>query len=328
MVKMAQYGTKHGHAAGVLSVMLASVDVEVAGVYEPDLGRRRELETSGVPPWSDVRWFADPRDFLEDPTVAAVAAEGLNRESLDHVEQIVEAGKHVFYDKPAGDDFGRFERIVARAGAKGLLVQMGYMFRYHDGFERIADWTRSGRFGPVFSVRAHMSTHVSSDQRATIGHHRGGIFYDLAGHMIDQIVWLLGRPDRVTSFLQRSVSSAGGGADNTVAVFEFAKAIASVDIAAMEPRPSARRFEVYGTKASAIMEPFEPARAIRLCCEEPFGGFPVGVTNLVIVDRTRYVASLAAFVKDIHGKKKPDRSLEHELLVQETLLRATGSLPD
>ena len=43
-VRMAQYGTKHGHATGVLEVMLASPEVDVVGVYEPDPARRRTLE--------------------------------------------------------------------------------------------------------------------------------------------------------------------------------------------------------------------------------------------------------------------------------------------
>ena len=42
-VRMAQYGTKHSHAGGVLEVMLANPDVEVVGVYEPDPERRRTL---------------------------------------------------------------------------------------------------------------------------------------------------------------------------------------------------------------------------------------------------------------------------------------------
>ena len=32
--------------------------------------------------------------------------------------------------------------------------------------------------------------------------HRGGIFFDLGGHMLDQVVWILGRPVKVTSFLR------------------------------------------------------------------------------------------------------------------------------
>ena len=40
-----------------------------------------------------------------------------------------------------------------------------------------------------------------------------------------------------------------------------------------------------------------------------------------------YDLELEAFLVTILGKKPPDRPLAHELLVQETLLRATGELP-
>ena len=74
------------------------------------------------------------------------------------------------------------------------------------------------------------------------------------------------------------------------------------------------------------MEPFEPAETVRLCLPEAKGGYAEGITTIGIEDRPRYVASLAAFIEDIRGEKAPDRSLDHELQVQETLLRATGRL--
>ena len=36
MIRMAQYGTKHGHASGKLKSMLDHPQVEVVGLYEPD----------------------------------------------------------------------------------------------------------------------------------------------------------------------------------------------------------------------------------------------------------------------------------------------------
>ena len=327
-VRMAQYGTKHSHAGGVLEVMLASPDVEMVGVYEPDPERRRTLEAADKPPWNDVSWFDSPPEFLEDPTILAVASEGSNAESLDHTEAIVEAGKHVFYDKPAGDDYGRFERIVGKARSSGLLVQMGYMFRHHAGFSRIAEWARSGLLGDVFSVRAHMSTHLDRPAQEAIAPQQGGIFYDLSGHMIDQIVWILRRPTKVTSFLRQDATDVPGFSDNTLSVLEYDSAIAFVDIAAVETPPTARRFEVYGTAGSAIMEPFEPPGPIRLCLSEERDGYPAGVTMLELEDRPRYVDNLASFVSALRGEKSPDRSLDHELLVQETILRCTGAISE
>ena len=148
--------------------------------------------------------------------------------------------------------------------------------------------------------------------------------------MLDQIVWILGRPRRVTAVLRNDSGCVPAFMDNTLGVFEFRAAIAFVDIAAMETRPMARRFEVYGTQGSAILrEPFEPAQRIRLCLEEPGHGYPAGEQLVPVQPQSRqemYDLELDAFLAAITGKQAPDRSLAHELLVQETLLRATGGI--
>jgi predicted dehydrogenase len=208
---------------------------------------------------------------------------------------------------------------------------MGYMFRYHAGFARLAEWARSGLLGPVYAVRAHMSTNVSLAQRQRIGVHRGGILYDLAGHMLDQIVWLLGRPENVTFWQHNDDPGLPGFADNTLAVLEYDHALAIVDIAAMEARPLARRFEVYGREGSAILlEPFEPAHAIRLCLASARQGYAAGEQAVPVSPQSRqslYEREREAFLATIASDQAPDRSPDHELLVQETLLRCTGVLP-
>ncbi len=117
--------------------------------------------------------------------------------------------------------------------------------------------------------------------------------------------------------------------DNTLGVLGYPRALALVDIAAMEPPPMARRFEVYGTRGSAIMEPFEPAGPIRLCLAEAHGEHRAGEQRLAVRPQSRqelYELELAAFVAGLRDGSPPDRSLDHELLVQETLLRATGRI--
>jgi predicted dehydrogenase len=86
---------------------------------------------------------------------------------------------------------------------------------------------------------------------------------------------------------------------------------------------------VYGTRGSAILEPFEPAGPIRLCLLAPAAGFPGGEQHVPVPVQSRqalYEAELAAFLDAVRGIRPPDRPLAHELLVQETLLRATGGI--
>ena len=334
-VQMAQYGTKHSHAAGKIIAMQENPGVELVGVFEPDIEHRKQLADSDTC-FANVHWFESAQEMLADPAIAAVASEGLNVESLDQTEEIVAAGKHVWYDKAPGDNWPQWQRVVAAAREKKLLIQMGYMLRYHDGFHQIAEWARSGLLGHVFSIRAHMSTNIPADRRKQISAHRGGIFYELAGHMLDQIVWILGKPTKSACYLRTddygTDERVDGFADNTLGVFEFDGAMAMVDIAAMETEPMARRYEVYGTAGSAIIvEPFEPGSRIRLCLADAAEGYTAGVQTVPFQSRSRqalYDQELKAFLRTIAGQQEPDRLPEHDLLVQETLLRTVGALTD
>ncbi|MDE0085570.1 MAG: Gfo/Idh/MocA family oxidoreductase, partial [Candidatus Poribacteria bacterium] len=309
-IRMAQYGTKHGHARGKMQAMLVNPYVEVAGVFEPDKERRAQLQASDS--WAnDIHWFADAADMLDDETIVAVASEGNNAESLDQTEEIVNADKHVWYDKPAGENWEQWQRVINTAQEKSLLVQLGYMLRYHSSFKLVTEWARSGFLGNVFSVRAHMSTNISEESRKRISQHIGGIFFDLGGHVLDQIVWMLGRPEKVTSFLRNDGGSTEPFKDNTLTVYEYEQGMAFITISALEPRPMARRFEVYGTEGSAIIvEPFEPGHTIRLCLQNAKEGYSQGEQIVKIDGESRqrlYELELDAFLETIAGTQPPDR---------------------
>jgi len=315
-----------------LKAMQVNGKVEIAGVFEPDPRQRAALEGSGGA-HEGVHWFDDKSEMLDDESIVAIASEGNNAESLDQTEEIVAAGKHVWYDKPAGEDWAQWQRVVASAEEQGLLIQMGYMLRYHSAFRQVATWAKSGFLGDVFAVRAHMSTYIAEDSRARIAdRHRGGIFFDLGGHMLDQVVWILGRPVKVTAFLRNDGGLPPSFPDNTLGVFEFENALAFIDIAAMETPPTARRFEVYGSEGSAIVvEPFEPGLQIRLSLAEAKDGYREGEQSVSVDGESRqrsYELELDAFLATIEGRQPRDRPVSHELLVQETLLRATGVISD
>ena len=323
-IRIGQIGTRHGHAAGKWRSLVSNPDVEAIGIWEPDPSLRRR---DG---FADAHWFTSTDELLNDSRVVAVAIEGRNHESLAMAAQAIQAGKHLWFDKPAGDDYPAFERLMRTAIAKKLHVQMGYMFRYSPGFAPVGEWARSGMLGDIFEIRAHMSTNVNLAERREQSRHLGGILYDLGGHMLDQIVWLLGRPTRVHTVLRNDATpELPAYADNTVSTLEFEHALAILDIAAMEPSPTARRFEVYGTRGSAILEPFDPVRAIRLTLKEPVSDFAAGEQVLELPEvarQTLYDRELAAFVGVLRGERPAERSPEHDLLVQETLLRVTGRI--
>ena len=316
-INVAQVGTRHGHAASVLITILNNPLVNLKGLYEPNLEIRKSLRSKKDYPWDRINFF-DSEDELYREDIVAVASEGANEESLQQTFDLLKNNKHVFYDKPAGENFSLFKKCVELADKKNLRLQLGYMFRNHPGFILIDKIVKSKRIGKIFSIRAHMSTNIEEQMRRQISVHRGGIFFDLAGHMLDQIVHLIGKPKNVTSFIRKDITDTPNFFDNTLCVFEYSDCLASIDIASGEPSPMARRFEVYGTEGSLIMEPFEPAQTVRI-------NIPKEHPNELYIplkNQPRYVDGFHNFIRSVKGEITPERTLEHELDVQETLLKA------
>jgi predicted dehydrogenase len=335
-IAFAQWGVQHGHAGGKALALRGNPATDLRGVYEADQEVRARAEAD--PAYAGLWWYRDPAEFLADRNIVAVAVEGRNAESLAQARACVDARKHVWWDKPAGDDWDGFQWIAAAAEHHDLVLQLGYMFRYHDGFNLIARLAREGALGEVFSVRAHMSTTIpvrawpSNNTREAISSHLGGMLFDLGGHMLDQVLWVMRdeRPTSVSRFLRNDATpEVPAFADNVLGVFEFARAMAMVDIAAMEVSPPARRFEVYGSHGTAIMEPFEPATALHLNLARPWREFTAGVQRVPLqgLGRQRlYELEVEGLVPALRGETPPNRPLTHEVIVQETLLRATGRI--
>jgi predicted dehydrogenase len=328
-IGIALYGVAHSHASGKARAIGQNPNVALCGVYEPDARLRARAQDDAA--FAGLRWYDSAQALLDDPSVVGVCVEGPEGKCAETALECVRAGKHIWYDKPAGD-WRVFEATIATARERRLHVQMGYMLRYNAAFKQISDWTRTGLLGDLFAIRGHMSTYAGDATRGRAGY-VGGVAFQLAPHMIDQVVWLFdGRPSKVTSFLRNDATPAvPGHADNTLVVLEFEGGMGMIDIANMEPSPPARRFEVYGTRGSAIVvEPFEPGSVIRLGLVEAAGGYQRGEQRVDVTPTPRaeaYVHELAAFVATLRGQRAPDRSLDHELLVEETLHRAVGTLP-
>ena len=54
------------------------------------------------------------------------------------------------------------------------------------------------------------------------------MMFEMGCHLIDLVVGILGKPETVTPFLQHAGADADGLADNTLAVFRYPRAMASV----------------------------------------------------------------------------------------------------
>lgn len=98
----------------------------------------------------------------------------------------------------------------------------------------------------------------------------------------------------------------------------------NVRIPASLHRRAAEQATVRGTPTgSAVLEPFEPP-ALRLCLDRDRGGYRRGWQTVPVPHERRYYAGLDSRLAAIRGAAPPERSLDHELTVQASLLRAVG----
>ena len=120
--------------------------------------RARAVFAQPTGSFDGARWLSSAVAVFDDSTIDAVAIEVRNHVSLPLAAGAIAAGKHVWLDKPAGDDWTAFTDLMQAAKNQRLHAQLGYMFRYSPGFEQLTSLARCGALGDVFSVRAHMRT--------------------------------------------------------------------------------------------------------------------------------------------------------------------------
>src|SRR5207244_2005711 len=107
---------------------------------------------------------------------------------------------------------------------KHLRVQMIYLFRYMPAVQEMFSQARAGNLGRIYEFRARLPKALSDYTRFVeeLKPYKGGMFFEMAGHVIDMMVALLGRPKQVTSFLAHHYSEPPDSyLDNGVAVFGF-----------------------------------------------------------------------------------------------------------
>lgn len=320
-IRTALLGTGHGHALGKLRVLRDSPDWELVGVCEPDPAWKARREAD--PNWAGVRWLEEA-EVLDDPALRMVAVESEVQQLLPLARRVIDAGKHLHLDKPAGTDLAFFRALLADAEQQGLLVQLGYMFRYQPGFDLVRKAAAEGWLGRIHTVNGDIPTDYQPDFRLPLAFHPGGMMLELGCHLIDMVVLLLGRPERVTPFLRHDGAVDDALADNTLAVFEFPHALATIRTNAMEPSPHGRRcFQVIGDAGSIFLQPLEPP-AVRLCLRAARGGYAAGWQDVPVPNLPRYVLDLEELAACLREERALPYSPKHELIVQETVLRACG----
>lgn len=316
-IRIGFLGVSHSHAWDKTVVVRESPHWELAGVVEKDPAVRRRYEKAGIRVLSD-------EELLGDPTIRVVAVESAVPQHARDARRALSAGKHVHLEKPPADNLKEFQDLVRLAREKGLLLQMGYMWRFHPGINAALEAARNGWLGEVFLVRGTMNTLIGPERRPEWALFRGGQMFEQGCHLIDPLVRLLGRPSHVTSVLKTHGRYDDDLADNTVAVFEFSRALGVITSSVLQPGANRHRaFEIFGSNGNAVVRPIEPPK-LEIDLADSAGPYQAGVQEVALPVYRRYVGEFDELARALQTGGGLSVTPEEDLLVQEALLQASG----
>ena len=260
-------------------------------------------------------------DLLADKSIQMVCIETDPLEALYYSLLSIEAGKHTKIDKPPGMNLGLLRKVYREAERRHLLVQMGYVFRYNPAMRLAHRAIKEGWLGPVRSIICQMNDRLSPEGRRRLNRYPGGQMFEICCHMIDPLVWLLGKPHRVTPTLRHSDPPDDGLEDDVQATFEFDPALA---ILRSNTTNGERYFHIYGEHGSIqINNPDRPK--VQLSLSKPHGEYSAGVHQVEVGPSVRYLPDLDDLAQAIRERRQVEFfTPEHDLAVQQTLLRACG----
>jgi predicted dehydrogenase len=196
----------------------------------------------------DPDCYPDPASLLNDPSVDAVAICVPTALHAEYALNAIEAGKHVFVEKPLALKLEDCDKLVeATDSAKGL-VTVGFNLRHHHLVLRARKIIRSGRLGQIRLIRSvacgNWNAHGPvADWRRRTGS-GGGVLLELGVHHFD--LWRFLLDSEIDEISATNVS--GLCEDETAVISGLMQQGALVDASFAQSTADHNRLDIYGEK--------------------------------------------------------------------------------
>ncbi len=194
-----------------------------------------------------VKTTKDFQDLIDNPEIKAIAVITPSHTHYKIVKTILEAGKHVYVEKPISTVAQQAKDLMELAEAKGLVLMVGHLLLYHPVVNRLKTLVAEGVLGKI--------KYVQSD-RLNINYFKNdrSVMWDLAPHDLSMTNYIL---DKEPESLISAVGQSSEGND----IFD----ITHIDIKYPDDivahltnswiHPQKRvQFMIVGTKATAIFD--------------------------------------------------------------------------
>jgi predicted dehydrogenase len=195
-------------------------------------------------------------DVLADSSIDAVVVASSATSHYPIAKEALEAGKHVYVEKPLALSSTHADEIVALAESKRLKLMVGHLLLYHPAVDHLKKIVDSGELGEVFYVYS---------QRVNLGKIRRdeNALWSFAPHDISVILYLLEQMPvsvsaRGESYLQKDVE------DVVFVNMKFAnRRMAQLQVSWLDPH-KIRKITIVGSKKMVVFDDVESTEKLKI----------------------------------------------------------------
>lgn len=210
----------------------------LAAVCDADLRPLNEVRSK----YSGVAIFCDVEAMLEHAKLDAVIIAAPAPAHASLALRCIEAGKHVFVEKPLALNVADAERVVQAADAAGLTLFVGHVLLYHPAVRAMLECIEQGRIGRVRHLRS---------RRLSWGRLRSqeNVWWSFAPHDCALMIEIMkDSPVNATGWLSAYVRPHIG--DFAYADFAFSDGrSAHIEVSWLDPDKSSR-IDVFGSEGT------------------------------------------------------------------------------
>ena len=184
---------------------------------------------------------------LEDPSVDGVVIATPAASHFSLANQVLDAGKHVFVEKPLATKVAEVDELSRRAAERNLVVMTGHTFIYNAAVRYVKQLIDAGELGEIRYIYS---------QRLNLGRIRADIdaLWNFAPHDISIIQYWLGNPEPV-SVSRQGMAYVQDGIDDVVFLsLEYPnKVIANIHVSWLDPQ-KVRKMIVVGSRKMVVYD--------------------------------------------------------------------------
>ena len=254
--------TRVGHAGvggwGRNVVRVVGELAELAWVCDTDEGRRADYAER----YPRARVTADFGDLLADETVDAVVIATPVPTHFELAKRALEAGKHVFVEKPPAMRGDEMEELVRLARVGGRVLMPGHLLLYHPGLLRVKELVDSGELGDVACV-------YGNRQNLGVIRSNENALWSLGVHDLSVILWLLG--EEPSEAVAHGVDYLQKGIEDVVFCFlRFPSGkVAHMHLSWLDPHKM-RKMTVVGREKMVVFDDMELERKVTVYEKAPW----------------------------------------------------------